>query len=161
VCGKPASSFQCFLINLFDFTKEFVKHTFSINNQKPNHLFFDNNCSLSKHVKGDPFFKDMGLMVDVFHFNCKHSVKDKYCQSNCNPVDYSELLGENGEGWYFNSSVAEQTNVWLGGFHSILRKMQVDWYNFFLDTMILLRNVMTHDKLQNDGQFLTETGYIC
>ncbi|EDR02614.1 uncharacterized protein LACBIDRAFT_308276 [Laccaria bicolor S238N-H82] len=140
---------------------EFVKRTFSINHQKPNHLFFDNNCSLSKHVKGDPFFKDMGLTVDVFHFNCKHSVKDKYCQSNCNPVDYAELLDENGKGWYFNSSIAEQTNVWLGGFHSILREMRVDRYNFFLDTMILLRNAMTRDKLQKDGHFITETGYVC
>ena len=98
--------------------------------------------------------------MDVFHFNCKHSTKDVWCQSNCNPVNYPELLGENGQGWYFNSSIAEQTNVWLGGFHSMLREMQVDRYNFSLDTMILLRNTMTRNKLQRDGQFLTETGYI-
>jgi len=137
-----------------------VKCTFSVSSQKPNHLFFDNNCSLSKHIKGDPFFKDIRLTVDVFHFNCKHSAKDLWCQSNCNPVNYPELLGENGKAWYFNSSIAEQTNVWLGGFHSILREMQVDRYNIFLDTMILLRNTMTHNKLQNNGQFFTETGYV-
>jgi len=131
--------------------KEFVKRTFSINGQKPNHLFFDNNCSLAKHVKNDPFFKNMGLTVDVFHFNCKHSVKDKFCQSNCNPVKYPELLGEDGKAWYFNSSIAEQTNVWLGGFHAILREMLVERYNFFLDQMIRYRNKMTREKLQKDG----------
>jgi len=83
-----------------------------------------------------------------------------FCQSNCNPAIYTELHGEDGKAWYFNSSIAEQTNVWLGGFHSILREMKVDRYNFFLDQMILLRNVMTHDKLQKDGHFLTQTGYI-
>lgn len=133
------------------FLKEFIKRTFRINGQAPNHLFFDNNCSLSKHVKDDPFFKEMGLTVDVFHFNCKHSVNDAYCQSNCNPAMFKELLGEDGKGWFFNSSIAEQTNVWLGGFHAIVREMLVDRYNFFLDQMILLRNQMTLDKLQKGG----------
>ncbi|KAF8807013.1 hypothetical protein BYT27DRAFT_7292820 [Phlegmacium glaucopus] len=132
---------------------EFIRRTFRINSgQKPNHIFFDNNCSLAKHVKDDPFFEDIGLTVDVFHFNCKHSVKDAFCQSNCNPVMYPELLGENGKAWYFNSSIAEQTNVWLGGFHAILREMKVERYNFFLDQMILLRNKMTNKKLQKGGK---------
>ncbi|KAF8957661.1 hypothetical protein BDZ97DRAFT_1924399 [Flammula alnicola] len=60
---------------------EFVKRTFSINGQKPNHLFFDNNCSLAKHVKDDRFFKDIGLTVDVFHFNCKHSSKISFVKA--------------------------------------------------------------------------------
>jgi hypothetical protein len=133
--------------------KEFIKRTF-INATKPNHIFFDNNCNLSKHVKNDPFFKDIGLTVDVFHFNCKHSVKDVFCQSHCNPVMYSELLGDHGKAWYFNSSIAEQTNVWLGGFHAILCEMLVERYNFFLDEMILQRNRITYTKLQQDGQLL-------
>jgi hypothetical protein len=48
-------------------------------------------------------------------------------------------------------AIAEQTNVWLGGFHAILREMLVERYNFFLDQMILLRNRMTRKKLQKDG----------
>ena len=35
----------------------------------PTTFFFDNNCSLAKHVKNDPDFKDIGLSVDVFHFS--------------------------------------------------------------------------------------------
>ncbi|KAF8815547.1 hypothetical protein BYT27DRAFT_7225037 [Phlegmacium glaucopus] len=112
-------------------------------------FFFDNNYSLAKHIKNDPFFKDIGLTVDIFHFNCKHSVKDKFCY--CNPIIYTELHGENSKAWYFNSSIAEQTNVWLGGFHAILHEMLVERYNFFLDKMILLQNRMTHNKLQKEG----------
>ncbi|KDR67274.1 hypothetical protein GALMADRAFT_283614 [Galerina marginata CBS 339.88] len=132
--------------------QEFIKRTFRINGQAPNHIFFDNNCSLAKHVKDDPFFaKKIGLTVDVFHFNCKHSERDVFCQSNCNPAAFKELHGENGKAWFFNSSIAEQTNVWLGGFHAIVREMLVDRFNFFLDQMILLRNQMTLEKLKKDG----------
>ncbi|KAF8166839.1 hypothetical protein BJ912DRAFT_1025855 [Pholiota molesta] len=47
---------------------EFIRRTFRINGMMPNHIFFDNNCSLSKHVKDDPMFANVGLTVDVFHF---------------------------------------------------------------------------------------------
>jgi hypothetical protein len=55
---------------------------------------------------------------------------------DCNPTNFDELLGDDQKTWFFNSSVAEQTNVWLGGYHSMLRKMGVTKYNFFLDKMI-------------------------
>ncbi len=58
---------------------------------------------------------------------------------------------EGNKQWYFNSSIAEQTNVWLGGYHAICREMLVDKYNFFLDEMILRRNIMTKDKLTKEG----------
>jgi hypothetical protein len=109
--------------------------------------FFDNNCSIAKAVKNDPFFQDIGLTVDVFHFKCKHSEKDVFCQEKCNPAAYPELLGEGLQQWYFNSSVAEQTNSWLGGYHAICREMTVHRYNFFLDEMIRRRNQITLDKL--------------
>jgi hypothetical protein len=53
---------------------EFLKRTFRIEMLKPEHIFFDNNCSLVQHVKDDPFFADVGLTVDVFHFKSKHKV---------------------------------------------------------------------------------------
>jgi hypothetical protein len=63
-----------------------------------------------------------------------------------NPHAYPELLRDDG-GWYFNSSIAEQTNVWLGGYHSMCREMQVDKYNYFLNEMIMRKNHMTKVKL--------------
>ena len=121
---------------------------------KPAHIFYDNNCHLHRHVlkEADPFFADIGLTVDVFHFNCKHSTTDRYCQKHCNPAVFPELLGENGVGWYFNSSAAEQTNTWLGGYHSICREMLVDKFSFFLDEMIIRRNRHTLKNLADTGQ---------
>jgi len=132
-------------------SQEFIKRTFQINGQMPNHIFFNNNCSLAKHVKNDPDFKGIGLSVDVFHFSCKHSVTDEFCQTHCNPANFPELLVKDGSGWYFNSSIAEQTNVWLGGFHAILHEMHVDMYNFFLDEMIIQRNHLTKMRLYEQG----------
>jgi hypothetical protein len=80
-------------------------------------------------------------------------VTDEFCQTHCNPANFPELLGENGQSWYFNSSIAEQTNVWLGGFHAILREMSVDMFNFFLDEMIIHRNRLTMARLQEHGHF--------
>jgi len=134
--------------------QEFIKRTFREQGFKPDHIFFDNNCTLGKMVKDDPFFKDIGLSVDVFHFTSKHSQADVFCQKNCNPIAFPELIREDG-GWYFNSSIAEQTNVWLGGFHSILREMRMDKYVFFLDEMIMRRNRMTKEKLEKEGMVPT------
>ncbi|KAF8221378.1 hypothetical protein L208DRAFT_1328329, partial [Tricholoma matsutake] len=127
--------------------QEMIKHTFH-EDRKPDHIFFDNNCSVAKAVKGkDPFFDNIGLTVDVFHIKVKHLETDSYCQENCNPVAYPELVSEDGQGWYFNSSIVEQTNVWLGGYHAICHEMLIDKYTFFLDEMILHRNRMTREKL--------------
>src|SRR6266487_5911899 len=120
-----------------------IKRTFRVVGQMPSHIFFDNNCSLAKHVKDDPVFANVGLPVDVFHFKCKHSESDTFCQQNCNPALFPELFGPDGKGWYFNSSIAEQTNAWLGGYHSICQEMLADKYDFFLDEMILQRNKVT------------------
>ncbi|KAF6764086.1 hypothetical protein DFP72DRAFT_999160 [Ephemerocybe angulata] len=127
---------------------KFIEDTYKHHPMRPNHIVFDNNCSLSKHVKNKPFFKDIGLKVDAFHFGTKHSKSDDYCQEHCNPAHSPELLGEDGKKWFFNTSIAEQTNVWLGGFHAICREMTEVRYDFFLDEMIKMRNERVLRKLK-------------
>ncbi|KAG2131405.1 uncharacterized protein EDB93DRAFT_1255512 [Suillus bovinus] len=129
-----------------------IKHVFRSDDIKPKHIFYDNNCMLSKIVKDDVYFKDIGLSVNIFHFNCKHAITDRWCQENCNPASFEHLLGEDGAGWYFNSSVAEQTNIWFGGYHAICREMIVHRYRFFLDEMVLQKNRLTRAKLEKEGR---------
>lgn len=118
----------------------------------PTHIFYDNNCSLWKHLnaQNDERFRDVKLPVDVFHFKSKHSVTDTVCQEHCNPAIFTELM-EDGK-WVFNSSIAEQTNVWFGGYHSIVREMGAVKYAFFLDEMILQRNALLFAKLARSGK---------
>lgn len=132
---------------------EFIKRTFRIYGHTPNHVIFDNNCSLAKHIQstGDTYFQKIGLAVDVFHFKSKHSESDVFCQQNCNPYAFPELRGDGEKGWYFNTSIAEQTNVWLGKYGAACRKMRPARYNFFLDEMILQRNKLTRERLIDEG----------
>ncbi|KAG1722148.1 hypothetical protein EDB19DRAFT_1835134 [Suillus lakei] len=99
------------------------------------------------HVKDDPFFKNIGLSVDMFHFNCKHSKADTFCQEDCNPAAFPELTGDNGT-WYFNSSACEQANAWFGKYNPITWGMRPEKYDFFLDEMITCRNEVTLEKLK-------------
>ncbi|KAF8230269.1 hypothetical protein L208DRAFT_1476566 [Tricholoma matsutake] len=112
-----------------------VKNAFSVPGaQKPEHLIYDSNCDAKQQVMAsqDPYFQDMGMCVDVWHFLNKHKVTHHFCQENCNPAMYPELQdGEKGA-WFFNTSVMEQTNAWLGGYHSMCREMLPAKFNFFL-----------------------------
>ncbi|KAG8916709.1 hypothetical protein FRC02_003630 [Tulasnella sp. 418] len=131
--------------------KHFVLATFR-NIGLPSFLFYDNNCSLYKLLKsqGDRSMEEMGMPVDVFHFKSKHSVTDIVCQTHCNPAAFDGLT--EGDKWVFNSSIAEQTNVWFGRYHSIVREMRAVKYRFFLDEMIRQRNKWTIAKLEKEGK---------
>ena len=63
---------------------------------------------------------------------------------------FLELLDESGK-WFFNTSVAEQINAWLQGYHSMVHEMLPDKFDFFLDEMIMRRNVEHLKKLQEQG----------
>ncbi|EDR05355.1 uncharacterized protein LACBIDRAFT_329773 [Laccaria bicolor S238N-H82] len=128
-----------------------LKNTFSIPGaSKPEHIFYDTNCDAKQQAdaSGDPWFQDVGMCVDVWHFLNKHKVTHEFCQLNCNPAMYPELQDDDGN-WFFNMSVAEQTNAWLGGYSSIIREMLPDKYDFFLDEMIRLHNAEVLQRVQD------------
>ncbi|KAI0714670.1 hypothetical protein C8Q76DRAFT_727675 [Earliella scabrosa] len=107
----------------------------------PSFIFFDNNCKLLRHLRAnnDTRFQDVGFPVDVFHAVNKHKDSDAYCQLNCNPAGFKELFDKLNR-WLFNSSAAEQGNVWFGKFKTVVREMGEVRYNFFLDEMIMIHN---------------------
>jgi len=90
--------------------------------------------------------------VDVFHWKTKHKKTSDACAIDCNPTLFEELIGDDGKSWFFNSSIAEQTNVWLGGYHAILREMGQVKFNFFLDEMIFRKNRITKHSLEKHGE---------
>ncbi|KAJ7688745.1 hypothetical protein B0H17DRAFT_938044, partial [Mycena rosella] len=134
-------------------TADMLRKVFRVAGSMPDIVFYDNNCTLYKHLVriDDPLVETVGFPVDVFHWECKHKKDGVECSFHCNPLLFPELIGAEGTGWYFNSSIAEQTNVWLGGYHSILREMGVTKFNFFLDEMIMRKNRLTVAKLEKSG----------
>ncbi|KAG1809657.1 uncharacterized protein BJ212DRAFT_1527394, partial [Suillus subaureus] len=130
---------------------EFAKAVFPTAASTPEYFIFDNNCKLHAHQDaiGDDHFAATGMPVDVFHFNSKHKETDTYCQQHCNPTAFPELIS--GGKWRFNTSICEQTNIWLGGYQAILWDMSVHWYNFYLDEMIKCRNCYVISELERRG----------
>lgn len=92
---------------------------------------------------------------DAFHM-CSHKESDLFCQNFTNPRKIPDL--KNGDKWIFNSSAAELTNIWYGGFSSICRGIHAVRYNFFLEVMVRLRNEWLSEKLkaQKDVNFVTK-----
>ncbi|KAK7051197.1 hypothetical protein VNI00_004697 [Paramarasmius palmivorus] len=159
-CGMIISQ-CCFLHSeAFSLVAELGYHTFK-GKRKPNHFCFDSNCILSKYIRTSApdhikeFYKDVGLPVDVFHFKSKHKQSDHYCGQHCNPYKFPELMTKDTNGkekWAFNTSVCEQTNVWVNGFVPICREMGGLFYDFFLNVMVLKRNEFTKRRLENQGK---------
>ncbi|KAJ3795740.1 hypothetical protein GGU11DRAFT_836671 [Lentinula aff. detonsa] len=133
--------------------KDFVKSVYPNRLDLPDVIFYDNNCHLQSHLQAqdDDFFRGTMLPVDVFHFKSKHKESDEFCQKHCNPAQWTELAGEDGE-WVFNSSAAEQSNVWIGGYQAILRDMLAHNFDFFLNELIKRRNKILVAKLRQEGK---------
>lgn len=69
------------------------------------------------------FLDRVAIVVDAFHFP-GHKADDNDCQENCDPNLFPVLKTAEG-GWLFNSSAAEQVNVWFGRFQSKVKEMNV------------------------------------
>lgn len=119
---------------------------------KPELIFYDTNCDAKEQAdtSGDPWFQDIGMSIDVWHFLNKHKVTHEFCQLNCNPVMYPELQDDDGN-WFFNPSAAEQTNAWLGEYNSIIQEMLLDKDDLFLDEMIRLHNIEVLQRFEKEG----------
>ncbi|KAF8583376.1 hypothetical protein K439DRAFT_1348921, partial [Ramaria rubella] len=124
--------------------------------------FHDNNCKILPMLKNhpDPHFSHTIFPVDVFHFKSKHKESDQFCAKHCNLMNWPKLLTEGGC-WRFNSSGAEQANAYFGGYQAVVREMQVDWYNFFLDEMISRRNEMLVKELAKGWHHIRFLERIC
>ena len=94
----------------------------------------------------------MAMPVDVFHATTKHKATDQFCNQNCNPALFPEIYredtGNDKRPWIFNSSAAEQINVWFGKFLAVVREMSEVHFNFFLDEMIMIHNAHRHRVLE-------------
>ncbi|KIJ57565.1 hypothetical protein HYDPIDRAFT_104097, partial [Hydnomerulius pinastri MD-312] len=150
-CGVILARATFFGSEAVSAVNDFAKAVFPTTSSMPEYFVFDNNCKLRAHQEAikDMHFSQTGMPVDVFHFNSKHKETDLYCQQHCNPAAFPELI-EDGK-WRFNTSICEQTNVWLGGYQAVLRDMGMHRYNFYLDEMIKRRNRFVIGELEKKG----------
>lgn len=116
--------YSCHLLcGIFVFlTDKQVSHRvlFPTKNSLPGVIFHDNNCHVKALIDnmGDTHFDNCALPVDVFHMKLKHKESDNDCNCKCNFALFPSLMV--GNKWRFNSSAVETTNVWFGGFQSMV-----------------------------------------
>lgn len=117
-------------------------------NDMPEVIFYDNACKLLAHIFQSPEdrerFVGSIVAVDAFHFR-SHASSDCFCREWTDPHIYPELKMNNK--WVYNSSAAEITNIWYGGFASICRAMHSIQFQYFLNEMVRLRNIWLCKKL--------------
>ncbi|KAI0310443.1 hypothetical protein OF83DRAFT_1228775 [Amylostereum chailletii] len=127
----------------------FLRYLFPTPYSLPHILFYNNACKLLKRIREaqeEAYFSHCKMPVDVFHMRTKHKDSDAFCGEHCNPITIPGLV-KDGK-WRFNSSAAEMTNAWFGGFQSNVREMRPERFDFFLDEMIKQRNRMIVLDLQ-------------
>ncbi|RPD55286.1 hypothetical protein L226DRAFT_468844 [Lentinus tigrinus ALCF2SS1-7] len=152
-CGVVLGRATMFGSEGIDGTRLFLRALYPTQASLPGVLFYDNACSFKKHLDtiGDTYFDRCAMPVDPFHAKTKHKESDTFCNQHCNAARFPDLILENKK-WRFNSSAAEMTNAWLGGFQAMVREMRPPRYDFFLDEMILIRNRMIIEDLRRAGE---------
>ncbi|KAJ6592961.1 hypothetical protein B0H19DRAFT_1279753 [Mycena capillaripes] len=151
-CGMIVAHATFYASESVSQTVDMLQKVFHVDGSMPDIVIYDNNCALYKYLvhQNIQLFDTVGFPVDVFHWKCKHAKDGIECSYHCNPTLFPELLRTDGKAWFFNSSIAEQTNVWLGGYHSMLWEMGSDKYDYFLDEMVMRKNKLTKAKLKGE-----------
>ena len=116
------------------------------------HIIYDSCCLAKQEAASNPLFEGIGMCVDPWNFTNKHKNTDTCCCINYNAVDYPKLL-TNDSKWHFSTLIAEQINVWLGGYYSICKEMLPLKYDFFLDKMVRLHIIQVEEHLHVTGQY--------
>jgi preprotein translocase subunit SecG len=95
--------------------------------------------------------KTTRFIVDSYHY-INHKATDEVCRTYCNPTPSDgsapNLVGEHidEDGTIhavreFNTEASEQLNSWLAGFESILKRMTITNFTWFLHVMLLMHGV--------------------
>jgi hypothetical protein len=127
-------------------------------------LVYDNACQVVQLIQSttDPvkkqqyslWFGRSAIIVDRFHYsshkNSSGQGLQRICADYCDPNKLEEMRSTDGRP-LFNTSRNESANVWLGGFHSMVRGMTEINYHFFIDLMLLLKNDITAKELAKGG----------
>ncbi|KAI0321281.1 hypothetical protein OF83DRAFT_1168620 [Amylostereum chailletii] len=150
-CGVMLARATFFGSEAINGAREFLHVVYPTPRSVPQALFYDTACNFQKHTRhvNDHHFDGCAMPVDAFHMKTKHKESDDFCGQYCNPAMFPDLIVDNR--WRFNSSAAEMTNAWFGGYHAIAREMHALRYDFFLDEMIKHRNRMIVEELRRAG----------
>ncbi|KAH6874119.1 hypothetical protein BKA70DRAFT_1378931 [Coprinopsis sp. MPI-PUGE-AT-0042] len=118
---------------------------------RPSYLCIDKACILLKTVANHfwSWISTTRFIVDSYHHR-NHSKTDELCQKWCNPapddgsapnlvIKVKDNQGKEIAKCAFNTQICEQLNAWLAGYDSILKRMTVPNFKWFLHSMLFLQ----------------------
>ncbi|KAH6866138.1 hypothetical protein BKA70DRAFT_1134626, partial [Coprinopsis sp. MPI-PUGE-AT-0042] len=118
---------------------------------RPSYLCIDKACILLKTVANHfrSWISTTRFIVDSYHHR-NHSKTDELCQKWCNPapddgsapnlvIKVKDNQGKEVAKRAFNTQICEQLNAWLAGYDSILKRMTVPNFKWFLHSMLFLQ----------------------
>ncbi len=128
-----------------------LKEVYPSQQDRPAYICIDKACLVMKtaviqQTPWEEWKQTTRFIVDSYHY-INHKATDRICRTWCNPSPQDgsapNLVGEriDKDGntvkvREFNTEACEQLNAWLGGFESILKRMTVNKFNWFLHVMI-------------------------
>ena len=140
---------------------QFLADVYPNEQSRPDYICIDKACLvLRTAVRNNSWTewkKTTRFIVDVFHYT-NHRKDDYLCRKYCNPAPLNGsapnlvvvATDSQGHRYYkraFNTQACEQLNAWLGGFESILRRMTIHNFNWFLHTMLVYHAQYTAKKI--------------
>ena len=135
---------------------QFLEATYPTEESGPDYICIDKGCQLlcSAIANGswEMWKKTSWFIVDSYHYN-NHRVSDFLCRKYCNPALQNGtapnlvVVEHNAQGqpYYkqaFNTQACEQFNAWLGGFETILQRMTIGNFDWFLHSMLFYHTQM-------------------
>src|SRR6266581_5797598 len=128
-----------------------LKEVYPLQEDRPAYVCIDKACVVMKTAIIDrkiwnEWKSSTQFIVDSYHYT-NHCATDEICHTWCSPAPQDgsapNLVGEridkNGNTVKvrkFNTEACEQLNAWLGGYESILKRMTVENFNWFLHVML-------------------------
>ena len=140
----------------------FLTDTYPDEATRPDYVCIDKACKVLKtsvqNGSWESWSKTTRLIVDAYHY-INHRVADWLCRVYCNPAPLNgsapnlviEAKTKDGKKYMkraFNTQACEQLNSWIGGFESILKRMTIYNFNWFLHVMLFYHTRNVLDKIK-------------
>ena len=141
---------------------KFLTATYPNEATRPDYVCIDKACQVLRtsveNGSWNSWSKTTRFIVDAYHY-INHRVVDWLCRKYCNPAPLDgsapnlviEAETKEGKKYLkraFNTQACEQLNSWIGGFDSILKRMTIDNFNWFLHVMLFYHTRNVLDKIK-------------
>ena len=139
---------------------QFLETTYPTEESWPDYICIDKGCQLLRTAiangSWETWKRTSWFIVDSYHYN-NHWVSDFLCRKYCNPAPQDGtapnlvVVEHNTQGqtyykWAFNTQACEQLNAWLGGFETILWRMTIGNFDWFLHSMLFYHTQMVIER---------------